>query len=132
MAKSLCRLLMHVNQVHVANFKRCNYVLTLFPKIKFSRNNFQIYSSNAHQRKASVKSSDSAIVSLFKMRTTGPRSAVGTSLATDVSLTADPGVANSTRSHTFVEIDHGILSTVILLHSAESFKKGCCQLQAKV
>ena len=37
-----------------------------------------------------------------------------------------------TRSHTFVEIDHEIISTVILLPSAESFKKGCCQLQAKV
>ena len=36
------------------------------------------------------------------------------------------------RSHTFVEIDHEILSTVILLPSAESFMKGCCQLQAKV
>ena len=38
------------------------------------------------------------------------------------------------RSHTFVEIDHEIISTVILLpsSSAESFKKGCCQLQAKV
>ena len=42
-------------------------------------------------------------------------------------------------SHTFVEIDHEIMeidheiiSTVILLPSAESFKKGCCQLQAKV
>ena len=31
------------------------------------------------------------------------------------------------RSHTFVEIDHEIISTVILLPSAESFKKGCCQ-----
>ena len=53
---------------------------------------------------------------------------------TDVSLTADPGVASSipVRSHTFAEIDHGIFSTVILLPSAESFKKGCCQLQAKV
>ena len=53
-------------------------------------------------------------------------------LATDASLTADPGVANSipTRSHTFVEIDHEIISAVILLPSAESFKKG--QLQAKV
>ena len=53
---------------------------------------------------------------------------------TDVSLTADPGVASSIRawSHTFVEIDHEIISTVILLSSAESFKKGCCQLQAKV
>ena len=31
-----------------------------------------------------------------------------------------------------VEIDHEIISTVILLPSAESFKKGCCQLQAIV
>ena len=56
------------------------------------------------------------------------------SLATDASLTADPGVARSIppRSHTFVEIDHEIISTVILLPSAESFEKGCCQLQAKV
>ena len=36
------------------------------------------------------------------------------------------------RSHTFVEIDHEIISMVILLPSADSFKKGCCQLQAKV
>ena len=36
------------------------------------------------------------------------------------------------RYHTFVEIDHELISTVILLPSAESFKKGCCQLQAKV
>ena len=44
------------------------------------------------------------------------------------------GVASSipARSHTFVEIDHEIISTVILLPSAESFMKGCCQLQAKV
>ena len=36
------------------------------------------------------------------------------------------------RSHTFVEIDHEIISTVILRPSTDSFKKGCCQLQAKV
>ena len=36
------------------------------------------------------------------------------------------------QSHTFVEIDHEIISTVIFLPSAESFTKGCCQLQAKV
>ena len=54
-----------------------------------------------------------------------------TCLATDGSLTA---VASSipAGSHTFKEIDHEIISTVILLPSAESFKKGCCQLQAKV
>ena len=51
----------------------------------------------------------------------------------DASLTADIGVASSIQagSHTFVEIDHEMISTVIL-PSAESFKKGCCQLQAKV
>ena len=57
-----------------------------------------------------------------------------TCLATDACLTAIPGVASSipARSHTFVEIDHEIISTVILLPSADLFKKGCCQLQAKV
>ena len=40
-----------------------------------------------------------------------------TCLATDACLSADPGVASSipARSHTFVEIDHEIISTVILL-----------------
>ena len=54
-------------------------------------------------------------------------------LATDASLIADLGVTSSIPawSYTFVEIDHEIISTVILLPSAESFKKGC-QLQAKV
>ena len=31
-----------------------------------------------------------------------------------------------------MEFDHEIISTVILLPSAESFMKDCCQLQAKV
>ena len=31
-----------------------------------------------------------------------------------------------------VEIDHGTISMDILLPSPESFKKGCCRLQAKV
>ena len=57
-----------------------------------------------------------------------------TCLATDACLTADPGVASSipVLSHTFVEIDHEMISNVILLPSADSFKKGFCQLQAKV
>ena len=57
-----------------------------------------------------------------------------TCVATDACLTADPGVASSipARSHTFVKNDHEIISMVILLPSADSFKKGCCQLQAKV
>ena len=39
-------------------------------------------------------------------------------------LTADPGVVSSTqaRSHTFVEIDHEIISMAILLPSADSRK----------
>ena len=54
-------------------------------------------------------------------------------LATDACLTAMPGVASSipARSHTFVEIDHEIIS-MVSSSSADSFKKGCCQLQAKV
>ena len=57
-----------------------------------------------------------------------------TCLATDESLTADPGVASLIPAwfHTFVENDHEVISTVILLPSAESFKKDCCQLQVKV
>ena len=51
-----------------------------------------------------------------------------TCLATYASLIADSlGVANSITawSHTFVEIDHEIFSTVILIPSAESSKKVC-------
>ena len=49
-------------------------------------------------------------------------------LTTDTCLTADPGVASlvMARSHTLAEIDHEIISVVILLLSA------CCHLQAKV
>ena len=52
-------------------------------------------------------------------------SVVGNVLARDACMTADPGVASSipARSHTFVEIDHEIISTVILLPSADSFKR---------
>ena len=40
--------------------------------------------------------------------------------------------AETLRSHTFLEIDYEIISMVIFLPSAESFKKDCCQLQVKV
>ena len=55
-------------------------------------------------------------------------------LATYVSLTADPGVASAIPawSDTFMEIDNEIISMAILLPSAESFKKVCCQVQAKL
>ena len=57
-----------------------------------------------------------------------------TCLVTGACLTADPGVPSSipARSHTFVEIDYEIISTVIFLPYAESFAEGCCQLHAKV
>ena len=57
-----------------------------------------------------------------------------TCLATDAPLTADSWGASSfpTLFHAFVEIGSEIISTVIPLPSAESFKKGCCQLQAEV
>ena len=43
-------------------------------------------------------------------------------LAADTCLTADPGVASliPALSHTFVEIDHEIISKAILLPSADS------------
>ena len=65
---------------------------------------------------------------------TGPRSAVGNvsgyrcvSDCRSRGREFDPGPV-----HTFVEIDHEIIFTVILLLSADLFKKGCCQLKAKV
>ena len=71
---------------------------------------------------------------LLNVSRAGPRSAVGNVSGYRCCLTADPGVASSipVRSHTFLEIDHEMISTVILLPSADSFKKGFCQLQAKV
>ena len=55
-------------------------------------------------------------------------------LTTDGCLTVDPGDMSLIMawSHTFMEHDHEIIYTVILLPSADSFKKGCCQLQEKV
>ena len=51
-----------------------------------------------------------------------------------LTVTEDPGDVSLilALSHTLVEIDHEINSTVILLPSSESFKNGCYQLQAKV
>ena len=56
----------------------------------------------------------------------GPGSAVG-------NMSAYRCVSDCrSRGREFMEIDHDMISTVILLPSADSFKKGCCQLQAKV
>ena len=61
----------------------------------------------------------SSIMLISFLKFTGPRSTVK-----GVCLTADPGVASSIPawSYTFVEIDHEIINSVILLPSAESFK----------
>ena len=53
-------------------------------------------------------------------------------LTTDACLTADSGVVSSILDHASLEIDNEIISTAIFLPSADSFKKGCCQLQVKV
>ena len=69
------------------------------------------------------------------LQLTGPRSAVGNvSGYRCMSDCRSTRVASSipAQSHTFVEIDLEIISTVILLSSADLFKKSCCQLQAKV
>ena len=88
--------------------------------------------STHRKNTANSRSSTESTPSVFFI--TGRVAQSVTCLATDASLTPDPGVASSipARSHTFVEIDHEIISTVILLPSAVSFKKDCCQLQAKV
>ena len=71
---------------------------------------------------------------LYQIKKPGRVAQSATCLATDASLTADPGVASSIPiwSHTFVGIDYEIISKGILLPSAESFKKDFCQLQAKI
>ena len=63
----------------------------------------------------------------------GPRSAVSNMSGYRCVSDSRSRVASSipVQSHTFLEIDHEMISTAILLPSADSFKKGCCQLQAK-
>ena len=65
-----------------------------------------------------------------KADTLGRVAQLVTCLATYTSLTVASSIP--VRSHTFLEISCEIMSKVILLLSAESFKVGCCQLQAKV
>ena len=57
----------------------------------------------------------------------GPRSAVGNvSGCRSRGREFDPGLVP------YFPIDPEMISTIILLPSADSFKKACCQLQAKV
>ena len=57
-----------------------------------------------------------------------------TCLATDATLTADPGVASSIPPSLILSwrLIMKYFLRAILLPATESFKKGCCQLQAKV
>ena len=66
---------------------------------------------------------------VFVFFLTGPRSAVGN--VSGYRCVSDCR-SRGREYHTFVEIDHEIISMDILLPSADLFKKGCCQLQAKV
>ena len=65
-------------------------------------------------------------------KNTGLRSAVGNVSGNRCESDCRSRVVSSIMSHTLVEIDHAIISTVILLPSAKSFKKAFCRLQAKV
>ena len=58
----------------------------------------------------------------MKKKAPGRKAQLATCLTRDTCLTADPGVASSMQawSHTFMEIDHEIISTAILLASADS------------
>ena len=69
------------------------------------------------------------------MKYAGPRSAVGNVSGNRCESDCrsrgpefDPGPVPYFR----LEIDYEIISTVIFIPFAESFKKDCCQLQAKV
>ena len=65
------------------------------------------------------------LVNIHLFQPTGPRSTVWLQIQGVASLIP-------ARSHTYMKIDYEIISTVIILPSAESLKKDCCQLQAKV
>ena len=84
----------------------------------------EVYSQDCESSKNSdrrgFKDINECIKDFHSSITVGPPGRVAqsvTCLATDACLTADPGVASSipARYHTFVEIDHEIISTVILL-----------------
>ena len=81
-----------------------------------------------------LKSQTSAIKYVFSFIPTGPRSTVGnvSGYRCEADCKSRGREFDPDPVPHFVEIDHEIISTVILLPSAESFMKGCCQLQAKV
>ena len=83
---------------------------------------------------AKIKPSRNGEITLSFNDVPGPVAQSVMCLTTDACLIADSGVMSSILAwpYTFVKIDYEIVSTVILLPFAVSFKKGCCQLQAKV
>ena len=66
-----------------------------------------------------MRLADCPAVRLYILHGAGPRSAVGnvSDYRYTTCLTANPGITSSipARSHTFVEIDHEIISTAILI-----------------
>ena len=77
---------------------------------------------------------ETVLLSTHNIFFTGPQSAVSNVSGYRCGLTADPGFTSLilAMSHAFVDIDHEIISMVILLPSAESFKKDCCQSQTTI
>ena len=69
-----------------------------------------------------VRGCQSARITLTLVDAPGHIAQSVTCLTPDTCLTADQVVVNSilARTHTFVEINHGIISTAILLPSADS------------
>ena len=63
-----------------------------------------------------------------------PRDRTATCLITAVCLTADSGLVSLILggSHTFLDIDHEMISMVIIIPSPDSFKKCCCQIEVKL
>ena len=63
-----------------------------------------------------------------------PWDRTATCLITAVCMTADSGVVSLIPggSHTFLDIDHEMISMVIIIPSPDSFKKCCCQIQVKL
>ena len=78
--------------------------------------------------------SKSAVLTSRNISFTGPRCTVGYVSGYRCEADCRSRVASliPAKSHTFMEIDHEIISMVILLPSVESFMKGFCLLQAKV
>ena len=97
-----------------------------------NHNKKNVYSD--HDEKGGFQESTLVCCNLIQSELPGRIAQSVKCLTTEACLTADPGVTSliQARSLPLVEIYREIISKVILLPSADSFKKGCCQLQGEV